>query len=224
MLRHTAAADRRGLGWRGGGAGALLQVDLRSREDLAQGGVHVGRPPHELHLAPLRHKPQRVLVGSLGVAEASLHDADVTQGEGGPQCVRGCVPRPLEPGDAVAPPLDEPLRDPRRSRKTMPRKPAAPARTTWSSSVATSMARWACSTVAGTSPRTWASAVRYISIWPGTRRSSPSSTKAISASRAEEPAPSSPVSGISWRSASSNRPSTPDSSPLASTWHRRRRR
>jgi len=51
--------------------------------------------------------------------------------------------------------------------KAMPRKPAAPARTTWSSSRASSLARCACSTVAGTSPRICASAARCTSMSPG---------------------------------------------------------
>ena len=81
-------------------APGTLQI-VALTEDLADPGVHVGRPPHE-RPAVLRHKRQRVLVGALGVAQAPLHYADVTQGKGGPKCISD-VPRPLEPRDALAP-------------------------------------------------------------------------------------------------------------------------
>ena len=92
-----------------------------------------------------------------------------------------------------------------------PERAEAPARVTWSSSAARSIASWACRRVAGASPPTNASAARYISIAPGRRESSCSSTTTIPAERACGSCRSR-VAGSSHRSASRRRSSTPSNS------------
>ena len=145
---------------------------------LADPDVHVCRSPQH-RPARLRCPLQCLLVGAHGIPQTTLRTPDVRQRDRAAEGV-GDVAGPPQARHAFGirpvPSLEIPA--PQNASPSSPRRTAhgdGRPRTERSS------ARRACRMVPGTSPRARASAARYISIAPGRRRNSSSSTTTISA-------------------------------------------
>ena len=136
--------------------------------------------PRSTGSALLRRKLQRPLVGAHRLAETTLRDPDVRQGDRAAERCRRCA-RPAADPPCPRRTSGAPPRGPRSSRRRAPGAPPPRRASRWSSSGRGRAPAGRSCTVSATSPRARAWPARCTAIEPGRRRNPSSSTTTIPA-------------------------------------------